>query len=233
MPKISVLIIAHNEEKYIKKCIESIFNQSLIPDEIVLIAHNCTDKTEKIANTFSNVKIISYKGPLGIIHARLKGLEYLSGDIVLCIDGDSYAKENWIEIMVKTLQNNNVLIGSWVKVRGTFFAFISSIFSKYLCVLKTEDKYHWIWGPSFAFWGKDKEKIKDIFEKSIELTKKIKLPRNPEDFWLSFFMNKEGKIEITNETHVVCFQKEKSNEEAIFRNIESLRNRKLILKTMV
>lgn len=233
MSKISVLIIAHNEEKYIEKCIDSILGQNLTPDEIILIAHNCTDKTEDIANTFSKIKVISYKGPAGIAYARIKGFEVLEGDIVVCIDGDSYAEKNWVEVMVKTLQNDNILVGSWVKIKGTFFAMIASFFRKYLCVLDTKNKYHWIWGPSFAFWSKDKEKVKSIFEKSIELTKKLKLPRNPEDCWLAFFMSQEGEVKITNKTHVVCFQKEKTSIETIFRNIESLRNRKLISKTVV
>jgi len=233
MSKISVLIIAHNEEKYIKKCIDSILGQSLTPDEIILIAHNCTDKTEEIADSFSKIKVVSYNGPAGIIYARIRGLEAVEGDIVVCIDGDSYAEKNWVEVMVKTLQNDNILVGSWVKIKGTLFATIASFFHKYLCILNTKDKYHWIWGPSFAFWGRDKEKVKNIYERSIELTKKLKLPRNPEDCWLSFFMSKEGKIEITNKTHVVSNQKENSSIKAIFRNIESLRNRKLISKTVV
>lgn len=47
--KTSILIIAHNEEKHIRECIESILSQTQEADEIVLIAHNCTDNTVKIA----------------------------------------------------------------------------------------------------------------------------------------------------------------------------------------
>lgn len=233
MSKISVLIIAHNEDKHIKKCIESILSQTLAPDEVVLIAHNCIDKTEEIANSFSKIKVVSYNGPAGIIYARIRGLEIVEGDIVVCIDGDSYAEKNWVEVMVRTLENRNILVGSYIKIKGTVFAIIASFFHKYLCVLNTRNKFHWIWGPSFAFWGRDKEKVKNIYKRSIELTTKLKLSRNPEDCWLAFFMSKEGKVKITNKTHVICFQKEKTSIEAIFRNIESLRNRKLISKTMV
>jgi len=38
--KTSVLIIANNEEKHIAKCIESILNQTVNADEIVLLLHN-------------------------------------------------------------------------------------------------------------------------------------------------------------------------------------------------
>ena len=228
MLKISVLIIAHNEEKYIRKCLDSLMMQSIVLDEIVLIAHNCTDKTEEIAQSYSKVKMISYQGPVGIIYARIKGLEAVSGDVILCIDGDSWAEKNWAEYMLKVLKKRNILVGSWIKIRGTLFGNISSFFIKYLCVLNIKNKGYWISGASFAFWGKDKSKIINIFQKSIEFTKKLNLPRNPDDYWLSLFLGNEGKLEITNKTFVTCYQKEKNSIEAIKRNFESLKNGRIM-----
>jgi glycosyltransferase involved in cell wall biosynthesis len=224
MAKVSVLIIAHNEEKYVEKCLDSIMNQSITPDEIILIAHNCTDKTEEIASTFPKVKTISYQGPKGIIYARIKGVYLVSGDIIACIDGDSYAEKNWIEVMSKLLKKGNILVGSWIKIKGTIFGNISNIFIKYLCVLNTKNRGHWIWGPSFAFWGKNKEKVISILERSIELTNKLKLSRNPDDYWLALFMGNEGKLEITNKTNVVCYEKQKTSFESLSRNFDSFKN---------
>lgn len=228
MSKISVLIIAHNEEKYIKKCLDSIINQGITPDEIILIAHNCTDKTEEIASAFLGVKVISYQGPKGIIYARIKGVESVNGDIIVCIDGDAYAEKNWIEVMTKLLKKGNILVGSWVKKKGTLYESISNIFVKYLCILNTKNKGHWIWGPSFAFWGKDKEKVLNIYKDSIEFTKKLNLSRNPDDAWLDLFMGKEGELEITNKTHVISYLKEKSSFESIKRNFENFKNGKVM-----
>ena len=132
--KISVLIIAHNEEKYIGKCIKSILSQTKHPDEIVLLAHNCTDKTVEIAKGFP-ITIVPFNGATGIINARLEGLNNVSGDIILCIDGDSFAKNNWIEIMTATLENNkNVLVGSWVKFKGTILGELYNMYSRHLRV---------------------------------------------------------------------------------------------------
>ena len=96
--KISVLVIAHNEERHIGKCLESLMRQTKQPDEIVLVAHNCTDKTEEIARTFP-VTIVPLAGPRGIVHARLCGLARVSGDVILSLDGDSFAQPNWVEVM--------------------------------------------------------------------------------------------------------------------------------------
>lgn len=55
--KTSILIIAHNEEAHIRECIESALHQSQKADEIVLVAHNCTDKTVDIAQEYPEVTL--------------------------------------------------------------------------------------------------------------------------------------------------------------------------------
>lgn len=47
--KRSVLIIAHNESSRIRECFESIARQTEKPDEVILVAHNCTDDTAEKA----------------------------------------------------------------------------------------------------------------------------------------------------------------------------------------
>lgn len=57
---------------------------------------------------------------------------------------------------------------------------------------------------------------------------KLKLSRNPDDYWLSLFMKQKGKLEVTNTTYVAQHPKEKNSIEAIKRNIENIRNSYLI-----
>lgn len=226
--KISVLIIAYNEEKYIRECIESLLKQTKQPDEIVLLAHNCTDKTKEIGESFP-ITVVPFNGARGLVYALLEGLNNVSGDIVLCIDGDSNARNNWVEVMTNTLENhNNVLVGSWVEFRGTFFGAIYNIYSKYSCILNKKEAADWIWGPSHAFWGRDKNIVRDILKKSIDLSNKLNLPRNPTDYWLALFMGMRGNIEWTNKTSVVQYTKETSMKEMISRRIESRKNKRLM-----
>lgn len=221
--KTSVLIIAHNEEQYVAKCIRSVLQQTKKPDEVVLVVHNSTDQTEAIARRFP-VTVIPFTGPTGITYARIEGLRHVSGDIILCIDGDSYAKENWVAEMSNTLEKNgNVLVGSWIKFKGTVFGLLSNIFNKYQCI-KKQNVERWIWGPSFAFWGRDREYVKTVFEKSFALSKQLCLSRNPDDYWLALFMKKRGRLEMTNKTFVVNYTKETSTAEAIKRSIENMQN---------
>lgn len=231
--RISVLIIAHNEEEIIKKCLYSAINQTVKPDEIILVAHNCTDRTIEIAQEFKTIKIIRFDGPRGTAYPRIEGLSHVSNenDIILCIDGDCVAKENWVEEMSHTLNlNNNILVGSYIKFKGDLFLSISNIFNKIKCKTSGEKAVRWLWGGSFAFWNKDKDLVKNIFEKTIELSRDLQLSRNPEDFLLAKFLNKQGNIEITNKTFVVAIAKEKSIFESFKRNRKNNKNAEKIEK---
>lgn len=222
----SVLIIAHNEEAYIGACIQSVLNQTMRADEVVLIAHNCTDNTVAIANTYP-IAVVEYQGPVGITRARIRGLDVVSGDIIICIDGDSVAEHNWIEVMSATLtKHNNVLVGSWVKFTGTLFGAVANISNKLLCTRTNPTS--WIWGASFAFWGKDIPYVRVIFEKSNNLSKELGLSRNPDDYWLALAMNKKGSLEVTNKTHVTPHSKETTSLQALRRNRENNRNAALM-----
>lgn len=220
--KTSVLIIAHNEETHIGKCVESLLNQTKNPDEIVLMVHNSTDKTKEIASMFP-IKIFELSGKPGIVNARLEGLDKVSGDIILCIDGDSFASENWASEMEKSLSEGNVLVSSFVKMKGNIFASFSNIFNRYK-FRKAKNVSRWVWGPSLGFWGKDKEYVKEVLKESEILSSKLGLSRNPDDFWLALFMEKKGKIALVDEAFVTQNTKEKSVASALKRNRENMKN---------
>lgn len=50
MNKISIIVPCYNVEKYIKKCIESILNQTYLNYELFLIDDGSTDNTASIIN---------------------------------------------------------------------------------------------------------------------------------------------------------------------------------------
>jgi glycosyltransferase involved in cell wall biosynthesis len=226
--KVSVLIIAHNEEKYIGECIESILRQTQKPDEIVLVVHNSTDQTLAIAKRYS-IQVISFSGEIGPVYARMEGLRNVSGDIVLSIDGDAVAEKNWVQVMTKELETK-ILVGSWVKIKGTFFDTLSNFFNKYFCVSKNKKATTWLWGASFTFWGKEKIFVLETFQKSIKLSKELKFSpgRIAEDYWLALFMKNLGEVAITNKTWVTAHAKETSIGRAIGQSIQNHINGHLI-----
>ncbi len=92
--KISVIIPAYNEKKYIKNCLASLKNQQEAPDEIILIDNNCTDNTVSIAAEF-NITIIK-EPQQGMIAARNRGFNEAKCEILARIDADVIVPPDWI-----------------------------------------------------------------------------------------------------------------------------------------
>lgn len=87
---ISVIVPAHNEEKYVKRCIDSIkesANQLDRPVEIIIVCNRCTDRTEEIAR--ENGAVVVLNEDRCIARVRNAGIKASSGDIIVTIDCDN------------------------------------------------------------------------------------------------------------------------------------------------
>lgn len=94
-PKISIIIPVYNVEKYIKRCLDSIINQTLKELEIICIDDGSTDGSGQILDEYSQndsrIKVI-HKQSEGQGIARNIGLEYATGEYIGFVDSD-----DWIE----------------------------------------------------------------------------------------------------------------------------------------
>jgi glycosyltransferase involved in cell wall biosynthesis len=224
--KISVLIVAHNEERHIAGCIESLLAQTRKAEEIILISHNSTDATAERARKYP-VRVIEHVGPAGPAYARIRGFEEVSGDIVLCIDGDARAAKDWIEVMARTLEKPGmVMAGSWIRMSGTLFAKISSWRWYFFCATRGFEATDWLWGASLALWARDQALIIDAFKEGLALSERLHLPVNPDDYWLALFMSRHGDLEVTNKTWVTAYSKETTLVQGIKRGLRALSARK-------
>lgn len=105
MKKISVIIPVYNTEKYLRKCFDSVINQSYKNIEMVIINDGSKDNSEKIINEYKNKypDIISYysKGNTGVADTRNFGIEKAKGDYIMFLDSDDYIDE----ALFKNLEN--------------------------------------------------------------------------------------------------------------------------------
>jgi glycosyltransferase involved in cell wall biosynthesis len=117
MDKISVIIPAHNEEKYIGKCLDSIRaaeSQIGMPVEIVVSLNRCTDKTEAIAKSFGAVTVV--EDIKNIARIRNTAIENSSGDILVTIDSDSWMTSNMLQEVLRLLRTGKY-IGGGVSIK--------------------------------------------------------------------------------------------------------------------
>lgn len=102
MEKITVVIPVYNCEKYIRKCIESVINQTYKNLEILIIIDGATDGSKDIIEEYAKkdtrIQIISRKNE-GIFYTRIEGIRKATSNYIYFLDGDDWIEKNAIEIM--------------------------------------------------------------------------------------------------------------------------------------
>lgn len=100
MPKISVYIPCYNAEMFIVKAVGSILDQTLRPDEVLVIDDGCTDRSMALIAPLP-VKIVHMGQNLGLAAARNRAYMEAKNEFIACIDADCQAHPEWLEQLVK------------------------------------------------------------------------------------------------------------------------------------
>jgi len=129
----SVAMCAHNEEKYVKQALESIFLQTVKPEKVVLVLDRCTDRTGEIARRFS-VEILekkdkkwnnSYAENLEIARKRIDSNFYA------IVDADVVLEPNYFEALLSEIGDKDACIGGKIVTKSrTFIGNLLSIWEK-------------------------------------------------------------------------------------------------------
>ena len=119
-PKVSVIIPAYNEEKVIRKTLESMIDTRYPRKEIIFVDDGSIDKTLEIAKKFKNNITILHKVNGGKASALNYGLVYAKGEIIVVVDADTIIGRNSLKEIVKGFEiNENVAaVAGNVKVRN-------------------------------------------------------------------------------------------------------------------
>lgn len=100
--KYSIIVPAYNVEKYIEKCLESIFKSTYSNYEVIIINDGSTDNTKKIISQYvekyKNIIYIEQENK-GLSEARNEGVKRATGDYILFIDSDDYIDNNLLEVI--------------------------------------------------------------------------------------------------------------------------------------
>jgi glycosyltransferase involved in cell wall biosynthesis len=113
---ISVITPAHNEERYITKCLESVrraARQVAEPVEHIVVLNRCTDRTAEIAESLG-AKLV-HEDARNLSRIRNVGVSAAQGDIVATIDADSWMSTNMLATIREYLDSGRY-IGGGVRI---------------------------------------------------------------------------------------------------------------------
>jgi len=115
---VSLIITIFNEEKNITNLFSSISRQTLLPNEVVIVDAESTDKTYEYISDFSNkhpelhIKLIKKAGNRSI--GRNIAITNSQYPIIACTDAGCLLDENWVKNIVQPFASGNVdVVGGW------------------------------------------------------------------------------------------------------------------------
>ena len=128
---ISVCITVLNEERSIRRLIESLLVQTKKPAEIIIVDGGSLDKTVEIIKHYQkkdkSIKLLIEKG--GIAHGRNTAIEIAKYSVIVSIDAGCIAYKDWLEKLVKPLEYEKVGISA-----GFYTMTASSALQAAMCV---------------------------------------------------------------------------------------------------
>jgi glycosyltransferase involved in cell wall biosynthesis len=187
--KISVIIPAFNEEKFLGNCLESLKEQDFEDFEIIVVDNNSKDKTKKVAKNF-NVILVSEKKQ-GVAFARNKGAKLARGEILAFTDADTILPKNWLSRIFEEFEKDKDLIafgGSCEFYSGPLCAKLASKFLlKPFLIL---DKF---FSQGFNLMGCNMAIKKSAFFEISGFNENLKMN---EDVEISYKLRKIGKVKF-------------------------------------
>lgn len=121
-PLVSVIMPVYNAEKYLKRAVESILNQTYREFEFIIIDDASTDSTSKILKSFKRkdkrITLIRNKANLGVTKSLNEAVARACGKYIIRMDADDWSYPDRFKLQVELMEKNPevVVSGSYVEV---------------------------------------------------------------------------------------------------------------------
>lgn len=106
---ISIIVPVYNVEKYLKRCLDSIINQTYKNLEIICVDDGSKDSSGKILDDYKlkdkRIKVYHIKNG-GVSHARNLGISKATGKYIGFVDSDDYIEPNMFEELYNSIIEN-------------------------------------------------------------------------------------------------------------------------------
>lgn len=140
MIELSVIVPVYNCENYLKRCVNSILNQTFQKIEVILVDDGSTDKSAEICDEYcekdKRVKVIHTKNE-GASSARNLGIDAAKGNFIAFVDADDYLDIDLYEqVMPKAYHSDIVFFHYAIEKNGKE----KKIYQKKLMELKANPK---------------------------------------------------------------------------------------------
>lgn len=108
---VAVIICTHLEQRFdqLKLAVASLERQTRQPDEVVIVVDGTPALAERVRTAMPCQRLVELPEPSGLAAARNAGVAVCSAEIVLFLDDDAVAHEEWVESLTDAMRQSRVL----------------------------------------------------------------------------------------------------------------------------
>ena len=110
--RISLIIPAYNEERYLGRCLDAIAAQTVRAFEVIVVDNNSTDGTAKVARRYPFVTLVR-EPRQGRSFAQKTGFDAATGTVLARIDADAVVPPDWIREITEYFASPGALKTAW------------------------------------------------------------------------------------------------------------------------
>ena len=148
---LSIIIPAHDEERYLPACLDSIAENTPedVSVECVVVDNGSTDRTAEIAR--EKGAIVLHSDAPTIAAVRNEGARASSGRFLAFLDADCTVEDGWAEAIQRTLLLEGVVaVGNYPHVPPSGTTWVQRTWSYLLRVRERRERAHWLPSANFA-----------------------------------------------------------------------------------
>lgn len=128
-PLISIIVPIYKVEPYLRRCLDSIINQTYTNLEIILVDDGSPDSCPQICDEYAASDkriVVIHKKNGGLSDARNAGLDVCKGEYVSFVDSDDWIADSFVENLIQVIYQRNADIGivNFVRTSISFTATI-------------------------------------------------------------------------------------------------------------
>ena len=167
---VSIVVPVYNVEKYLKRCVDSILEQSYSNFELILVDDGSTDNSGKICDELKNIDeriTVYHKVNCGLSDARNYGIDRANGDYITFIDSDDYIHREFLKTLTDLINKYDAdmsVVGTLIIDEGKSKGEVSQDNIVEKCITNEEALKHMLTRKVFgtSAWGKLYRK--DLFD---------------------------------------------------------------------
>lgn len=122
IPEISVIVPVYNVESYLRRCLDSIIEQTFESYEVICVNDCSPDNSQNILDEYAlrypeRIRVLVNESNMGLGKTRERGIAIAEGKYIMFIDSDDYIRNDYLQIYYDAMQkeDTDIIIGGYTR----------------------------------------------------------------------------------------------------------------------